>query len=314
MAYIDKIKSIKCVDKKRKETVQKKFDNLIKPVGSLARLEEITGNYIAMQNADDISYPSKHLLLFLSEHEKAAGYQEDVCDKNIFLPELFSGKSHMHKLVKFFAADMTIVSLSDEFGIKAKGEMADSAFKQAFQAGEKAVQEVLKKDVHAIALASFSPYSYLPDLAVLSAVTGRIDFIPPEMPLLITADEKEEVFNAIKKHGGYELPAMVGAITCAASNGAMIFLDGIGTLLAAYAAISVNDALREYLVAVSTTNENGQNILLTESKLSTMLDLKMNFPSGEAALFGFSLLEAGIKALLEMESFGEVHFPLGDMK
>ena len=122
-----------------------------------------------------------------------------------------------------------------------------------------------------------------------------------------------DLFFLMRKYGGYELPALLGAITFAAKSGVMVFLDGFASLMAACAAIQVNENICDYLVAVSTTNEDGQNILLTESKLSTMLDLKMNFPSGEASVFGFSLLEAGIKALLEMESFGDVHFPLGDI-
>ncbi len=115
------------------------------------------------------------------------------------------------------------------------------------------------------------------------------------------------------KFGGYELPAMAGAIIQAASMGVPVFLDGVATLLAATIACEIEPGAGEYLVAVSTTAEYGQNILLTEMRLSTMLDLKLSLPSGEASLFGFGLLDAGIKALREMDSFGQVHFPLGDI-
>jgi NaMN:DMB phosphoribosyltransferase len=69
-----------------------------------------------------------------------------------------------------------------------------------------------------------------------------------------------------------------------------------------------------YLIAVSSAEEAGQNILLTRLGLSIMLDLNVHSPSGAAALLGFGLLSAGIKALNEMDSFGRdtVHRPLGD--
>ena len=321
MDYIKQIKKVQCINKNHKNYIQKRFDNLIKPVGSLAKLEDITCSYIAMRDAKDIDYSNKHLLLFLSEQEINEKYKENICDKNVFLPELVSGTSHIHKLAEFFTVSVNTVSLTDKFGILAnienRLEMNDELFAKAFALGEKAAENAIRSGADALAVASFSPGSYIANLAVLSAVMRKSDFIEPDkrsfVENIIKGETSDDLFVLMRKYGGYELPALLGAITFAAASGVMVFLDGLASLIAAYAAIKENDDICDYLVAVSTTNEDGQNILLTESKLSTMLDLKMNFPSGEASVFGFSLLEAGIKALLEMESFGDVHFPLGDI-
>ena len=46
------------------DKVQHRFDNLIKPVGSLAKLEKIVCRYAALKNTTTLDYPSKALVLF----------------------------------------------------------------------------------------------------------------------------------------------------------------------------------------------------------------------------------------------------------
>ena len=46
------------------DKVQHRFDNLIKPVGSLAKLEKIVCRYAALKNNTVLDYPTKALVLF----------------------------------------------------------------------------------------------------------------------------------------------------------------------------------------------------------------------------------------------------------
>ena len=58
---------------------QERFDNLIKPVGSLAKLEEMATRYAAIYGSadkNDLNYPQKTLLVWTTDPAQAAAYMQ----------------------------------------------------------------------------------------------------------------------------------------------------------------------------------------------------------------------------------------------
>lgn len=327
------IPKIQEVDKAHWQKIQEKFDNLIKPVGSLARLEDITCLYAAAQGLDEVDYPDKTLLLFVGSHGISEFYQEaGIQAAEAFKNQLLAEQSAINILADSFKAKVETVFIEQKLGaadnIIKKEAMNEKQFKAAFELGRETAEKAVQNGAKILGLGCFAPGAALGYTLIimsyfklsLSEMNQDNDVTVDKLFAEILAKHKSFLQKApdflalMMRFGGYELAAMTGALLQAASMNVPVFLDGLASLIAARLASDLSPAVREYLVPVATTTEKGQNILLTEMMLSTMLDLKLSLPAGEASLFGFNLLDAGIKALREMDSFGHVHFPLGDIK
>ena len=329
MLIIDNLPPIKKLDKDHWSKTQKKFDNLIKPVGSLAKLEDITCLYATAHMLENVVYPDKCLLLFVDEHGVADEYPEKgLQDIKIFSNQVKNSKSALDILAASLDSKIQAVFLHEEFGrtnnIVKQEAMSEKQFMQAFVRGRKTVADIIKNGCTVLGLGNFSSGSNLsmPVLTMASFTKNYAQIsINEDLAKKKILDKifavhdccEKNIIELTIKFGGFAIPAMAGAILQAAGGGVPIFLDGSATLFAAYLACQIDSRAGAYLIAVSTTMEDGQNMLLKQMGLSTMLDLKISYPAGEASLFGLNLLDAGIKALNEMDSFGNVHFPLGDI-
>lgn len=332
MVLINDLPIVKPIDKNFWQEIQARFDLLIKPVGSLAKLEEITCLYASAHKMQKVILNKKTLLIFASD------YSNDDSDLTYdsFL-KITSGKSSLNKLADFLAVDIEIIDLGlikdipKEFEKYSKHflsakqnilhgkSISEEDFARAFNVGKVFSKSAIDKGAQVLALGHLGTGGDVYYTALLAKLFD-LDFssLENEDKVQILLEKKSlyglSELELAKQIVSVEIPAMMGAILYAASVGVPIFLDGVATLLAAYLGTLLDKNVKDYLIATCTTNEVGQDILLTKLGLSTMLDLKLNFSCGEGSMFGFDLLEAGIRALNEMDSFGEVHFPLGDIK
>lgn len=101
------------------------------------------------------------------------------------------------------------------------------------------------------------------------------------------------------------LAAMTGGILQAASMRVGVMLDGIAALKAAQKAAELAPAVLDYCFAGHVSTEAGVEELLKE--LNLVAPLRLNIPdgAGEGAALCFTLLDGGIKAYKEMETFEE---------
>ncbi len=331
------------LDKHIWENTQKAFDNLIKPVGSLARLEDITCLYAAARRKKKISSPAKKVLVFASDHGVAqeGNFLYTIDDSFFYFQQITMGNGAINILGQKVGAGVLAVNLGlkkapdiEKHDYIAAGTrnilhepaMCEEQFSSAFSVGRRSVKQVSSDGVEVIGLGSLGSGAEVSDTALLTVLLGS----DKEFSL---SDEHENLLDKIlHKHsvkltestalekvcclGGFEIPALMGAIVEAAHMSMPVFLDGIASLLAAKLAVDIHPDIGDFLVPVATTIQPGQEELLQALGLSTMLDLKLPAGGGEGGMFGFDLLEAGIKALNEMDSFGSdtVHGPLGDFK
>ena len=329
MFLINDIPKVEPIDKELWQKIQGRLDLLIKPVGSLAKLEDITCLYGAAHKFTEIKLKKKSLLLFASDYSSE---DSDLTGKTF---EQIASKEHtISTLADFFQADVELLELGlfkelPENLKKYSKHMANASksilegksiseedFVDAFNIGKAFAKKSIDDGAQVLALAYLGSGAQTNQTALLTKLfdlSVEQDKQVQELLQKIACDDVMTLQLA-QKLTGVEIPAIMGAILYAASVGVPIFLDGVATLLAAYLATTVDSNVKDYLVAVCTTQESDQDILLTKLGLSTMLDLKIEFSCGAGSMFGFNLLEAGVRALNEMDSFGAVHFPLGDIK
>ena len=239
---------------------QERFDNLIKPVGSLAKLEEMATRYAAIYGSadkNDVNYPQKSLLVWTADPAQAAAYMQGGKQASV---------------------------LAANAGINA----------QTFLVTAESIEEALLEGALLVKEAA----SLQSGQQVL--VFGCADAVP-EYQLNADADG----YEFLQQLGGVAVAAMAGGILQAAALKVPVMLDGAATVLAAMAAVKYNAAAKDYLFAGHVSAEQGMEDLLKAIGLTAPLRLDIKICRGEGAVLALSLLDAGLKAYKEMETFAE---------
>lgn len=254
--------NVQPVDRALIAKAQERFDNLIKPVGSLAKLEEMATRYAAIYGSadkNDVNFPQKTLLVWTAEPEQAAVYMQDG---------------------------------------KAACVLADNAqiARQSFLVTAETTEEALLEGALLVKEAA----SLQNGQQVLAF--GCADSNVPEYKL---PGGDFTGYEFLEKLGSKSIAAMAGGILQAAALKVPVMLDGAATALAALAAVKYNAAVKDYLFAGHVSAEPGMEELLSAIGLGAPLRLDIKLCRGDGAVLALSLLDAGIKAYKEMETFDE---------
>ncbi len=254
--------NIQPVDEMLVAKAQERFDNLIKPVGSLAKLEEMTTRYAAIYGSadkNDVKYPQKSLLLWTDDAEQAAAYMQ----------------GHRANCV-----------LAQNSGVEVKTFLVTAPdIEEALLEGALLVKEAASLNGGQQVLAF-----------------GCADAGVPEYNL--SADNTDG-YAFLQQLGSKTIAAMAGGILQAAALKVPVMLDGAAVCLAAMAAVKYNAAVKGYVFAGHVSAEPEMEKLLDNIGLAAPLRLDIKICRGEGAVLALSLLDAGIKAYKEMETFAE---------
>ncbi|HET7472825.1 MAG TPA: nicotinate-nucleotide--dimethylbenzimidazole phosphoribosyltransferase [Candidatus Limnocylindrales bacterium] len=105
--------------------------------------------------------------------------------------------------------------------------------------------------------------------------------------------------------GGFEIAALVGAMTEAAARGVPVVLDGFITGAAALVAASEAPGLPDRLIAAHRSSEPGHAIALDALGLEPVLDLGLRLGEGSGAALAIPVICAAARILGEMATFDE---------
>ena len=244
---------------------QKRFDNLIKPVGSLALLESMTSRYAGILGSSDkqlVVIPENRLLLLWGEVKHAAEIESAMLQKRA----LSFYASHVNaKIVPLLVIGGSSYDLLEE------GAMLTAEYIGEEKAG-------------LICLGTFEK-----------------DLRPDWQDLT----EEEDGLALLDRLQCPPVSAMTGAILQAAGMRVPVMLDGVATCLAALAAARFNPYVLQYCFAGDESAETGSAALLKKLQLQAPLRLSLKNAEGVGALSCLRLFDAGIKAYTEMETFEE---------
>jgi len=111
--------------------------------------------------------------------------------------------------------------------------------------------------------------------------------------------------EALRTVGGLELAALAGAAREAAQLRLPVLLDGYAVTAAALAAVQLDPAVGEALIASHRSAEPGHDLLLAELGLEPLLDLRLRLGEASGALLALSLIEAAGALYEGMGTFEE---------
>jgi NaMN:DMB phosphoribosyltransferase len=247
------------------EAAQKRFDNLIKPVGSLAKLESMTTRYAGIIGSSDkqlVTVPETRLLLLWGEAKHAAEIEAVMLKKKAI--SVYA--SHVNaKVIPLLVIGETAYDLLEE------GAMLTGEYIGEEKAG------------------------------LICLGTCEIELRPDWQDFL----DEEDGLAFLDKLQCPTVSAMTGAILQAAGMRVPVMLDGVATCLAALAAANFNPYVLQYCFAGDESAEAGSTALLNKLQLQAPLRLSLKNAEGVGALTCLRLFDAGIKAYAEMETFEE---------
>ena len=109
--------------------------------------------------------------------------------------------------------------------------------------------------------------------------------------------------DALRRLGGFEIAALVGAMIAAAQHGIPILVDGFIASVAALAAVSINPGCREWMLFAHRSAEAGHERVLQALQARSLLDLDLRLGEGSGAALAAPLLRLACALHAEMASF-----------
>ena len=268
---LELVLNIKPLDRGAINEARNHFDNLIKPKGSLAKLEDMVCLYIGANGEADpvkLEYPKKAISLWASVQDQS------------FLEKMYAGKEPLNFLAKQAKSEVLIAELDCRQDDSTVDNMIDALLKGI---------DTTEKNIMSNGYQLFSV-----------ALPGRF-YLPVEWSKI----KNEEPYAILRYFNDVRLSAAVGAILTSAYLQIPIMLDGLASTLAAFIAAKIAPMSLEYCIASNITTEEGQEDLVKELGLSAVLCLQISQGQGEGTALAFTLLDAGIKAYKEMETFAQ---------
>ena len=344
MSLIESIcKNIYPLDARFMEQAKARQDRLIKPEGSLGKLEDISIQLAGIYGSKYFDTTKKIILSFACDH---GVYEEGVAPhpQNI---TILQSKNFPHKIngvgtiSKFVGADVQLVDVginSDEKleGVidrkirKSTSNMAkgpamtrEEAIK-SIEIGIETCEKYIQEDYKVIGIGEMGIANTTPSTAIISVIAGcdpeeirgigaglKKELLAHKAQVIRTSIEINEPnptdgIDILQKVGGFEIGAMVGVILGCSANRVPIVLDGFISYAAALIACKINPTCKEYMIASHLSAEPGAKKALDLLGLDPFLNMDMRLGEGSGAALAFNMIEASNFVYKNMLTFDEV--------
>lgn len=330
-------------DTKAMERAREKWDGLIKPIGSLGKLEEIgiklSGITGKLSNAID----KKAIVVMCSDNgvvDEGVSAAPQFFTK-VLAENMSKGITGVATLGKFTNTDIIPVDLGvigeirDPGVIKRKishgtknftkgPAMTYSEAIKSIEIGIEIGDDLYGKGYDILGTGEVGIGNTTTSAAVLSVLAnldvditcGKGAGLTEEQYLnkkdviikgiAINKPNKEDPIDVISKVGGYDIGAMCGLFLSAAKNQMPIVADGFISTVAALCATRLNPLVKEYIIASHLSAEPGAVQVMEELGLSPMLDLDMRLGEGSGCPLAFQIIEAALYTFENMGTFEKV--------
>lgn len=329
-------------DKEAMKRTRSKWDGLVKPIGSLGQLEELTIKISGMTGKTINPIKRTAILVMCSDN--------GVCSEGVSAaPQFFTrilaesmskGLTGVATLASFSGADIYTVDLGiignpmDANVISRKISDGTNNFvlgpamtyEQAVKAIEIGIEisdRLYSQGYDILGTGEVGIGNTTTSSAVMTALTGLDVDITCGKGAGLTEDQysnkkeiirkgieinkpdKEDPIHVISKVGGYDIAGMCGSYLSAAKNRKPIVMDGFISSVAALCAIKLNPYVKDYIIPSHLSKEPGSSFLMNELKLTPILNLDMRLGEGSGCPLAFNVLKAAMYTLENMGTFEE---------
>lgn len=318
-------------------------DELTKPRGSLGRLEDLSVLMAGVQGTARPRLTDKAVVVFAADHgvtaKGVAPYPKEVTAQMVL--NFLAGGAGINVLARHTGTRVTVVDMGiatdypERPGLIVKRigrgtaniaegpAMTRAQAEEALEAGIDVVEAESRKGLDILGIGEMGIGNTTPSAAIVAAFTG----LPAEavtgrgagvddagLARKVAAVKKSletnrpdpaDPITLLSKIGGFEIGGMAGAILAAAAMRVPVVVDGFIAAAAALIAAAVAPAVKPYLIASHRSAELGHAKALEKLGLEPLLHLGLRLGEGTGAALAVSLVEASVKVLNEMATFGE---------
>ena len=349
MALEDRIRElaeeVEPADASAAEEARERQSRLLKPPGSLGRLEELGERLSAMAGECPPPVPaSPAVVVCAGDHGVLVrGVSPWPKDVTAAMVENFcAGGAAVNSIARTVGARVSVldVGVATELGrhpllrgakvrrgtddLSEGPAMGREEAARAVLAGAGIVEELVESaGVDLLVTGDMGIGNTTPAACLIAAFTGR----PPsevtgrgtgiddatlerkirvvEQALELHSPESGDPMETLAALGGLEHAALAGLIIMGAVYGVPVHLDGVVSNAAALVARSLSPHSVDYMVASHLSAEPGARVALDQLGLEPLLDLEMRLGEGTGGLLAVPLAQAAARALDEMATLDE---------
>lgn len=340
------IRQIVAPDAVAEQRAAQRLDSLVKPVGSLGRLEQLAIQLAGIRGNYRLNFPSKEVLVMAADH---GVWNEGVTPSPqavtaIQALNIIQGKAGISVLARAAGAQVTLVdcgiigadipgALSHKIG-QGTGNIATGPAMSREQAEALLVwsaERVIAKaegGLSLLAIGELGMANTTPAAAMLAVLTGATPAqtvglganLPPERlahkisvvekAIAVNRPNPQDALDVMAKVGGFELVAMAGAMIGASAAGIPLVLDGFLSYSSALAACQMAPAVKPYLIPSHLSAEQGATLALKALGLQPYFDLNLRLGEGSGAALALPLIDAACAIHNEMATLAECQIVL----
>ena len=345
MDYRQAIEEIRGADEAAMVQAREYCDSLIKPLGSLGRLEEIAVILAGISGQVKNKLDKRTVIVMAADN---GVYEEGVAAA----PQAFSmlqavnmtrGICGVSVLSKAAGADVAVVDigLKTETGTEAVLDMnvkrgtgnmaigpamthaeAESAINTGFViaseifengcdilgTGEMGIGNTTSASACAIALLGAVPELTVGRGAGLTddALINKIEVV--KRALKINAPDADDPVDVLAKVGGLDIAGLTGCYLAAAYHRKPILIDGAISAVAALIAARLCPPAKDFMIATHHSTEPSYDAVMSELKKRPFLEMEMRLGEGTGCALAFSIVSAACTMMNEMGTFGDISF------
>ena len=339
----DMIAGIKPLDEKAMTEARTRQDSLTKPQGSLGQLESVSIQVAGIKGTPRPRIVHKVIFTLAGDHgvtqEGVSAYPSEVTPQMVH--NFLRGGAGINVLARHSGARVVVADLGVASVLEvhpdlrnrkvamgthnmAKGPaMTREEAIRAIEAGMALVEEELPEGMDILGTGDMGIGNTTASSAITAALTGadiaavtgkgtglddqarekKVKII--QAALEINRPDPGDAVDVLSKVGGFEIGGIAGVILAGAAYRIPVVIDGFISGAAALIAASLSSRVRPYLIASHQSAEPGHRIMLNHLGLKPLLNLDLRLGEGTGAALGILLVEASLKILDEMATFGE---------
>ncbi len=342
--------AIRPVDREIMAQAQLRLDNLTKPLGALGMLEEMAKRMCGIQGRLAPSVSQKTILTFAGDHgvveEGVSAVPAEVTPQMV--ANFLTGGAGVNVLANHVGAEVRVIDVGVAVPVAGEGlilakvkagtdnirlgfAMSEGEALAALGVGIDVTRQAINDGAEILGTGEMGIGNTTPSAALFAMfldlpadkITGRGTGISDgalahkikvvEDALAINRERCLDPLSTLAALGGLEIAAICGMILEAAHRKVAVVVDGFISSAAALTAMEMNPDVLDYCFFSHMSDELGHRLFFEKTGLSPILHLGLRLGEGTGAALAMNLIEAGVKILTQMATFGEAGVSPGEI-
>jgi nicotinate-nucleotide--dimethylbenzimidazole phosphoribosyltransferase len=335
------LKRITLPDTAIMEKVHGRLEGIIKPVGSLGRLEDMVRRYAGIRRQEQPELPRPCMVVTSADHGVAIhGLSAYPVETTMHMTAnyLVSKGGSANAFANFSGSEMVVADMGVAgdlshvpglwhrkiaYGTQDFTQGPAMTRQQALQAVETGIEIVndrVKAGFTCFSLGEMGIGNTTASAAIVAAFTGlspekvtgrgtgisdsrmKVKIEAVRCALAVNKPNAADGLDVLAKIGGFEIGALAGVVLGAAANRCPVVIDGLNTTAAALIANAIHPACREYMLASHLSGEPAHIIALRQLELQPCLDMGVRLGEAIGASVVIDMLKVSINVFNQVKN------------